>query len=208
MGEELKALLTRLRALSSPEDGDEGETEPERSNPPLPTAPRSFQDTLSAILGQDVNVQSLPSLAGRSGLATPVLPNTILTEPEFAGDDPASRFTQGHELGHLLDFKDAIPGEADIKSRLGGGNLEDHVAHAGLRSLQQMLGIVREDPRISEQFADEFEGALSSFQRGEEPQTRTEAQLHRFIRSRLAEFDNRRAKRMQMARDATAIGGR
>lgn len=184
--------------------------------PTPPTAPSSFRDTLSAILGDDVNIQQLPSLAGRSGLATPALPNTIMTEPEFAGDDPASRFTQGHELGHLLDFRDAIPEEEQIKSSLEPG--EDEVEHAGFRQFQRMLGIVKEDPAISEQFADEFESALSSFQQGDEPQTRTEAQLHRFIRRRLGAFEKERAQQLRRARqqavgstarrDATAIGGR
>ena len=179
---------------------------PQDPGVPIPTAPSSFRDTLSAILGRQINVRSLPSLGESAALTNRFAPSTILVEDDRAED----RSVMSHELGHLIDFANVLDSEDRVKELLEQEDLTEEeknrlVANRGIREAAYRLGLLREDPVVTEQFADEFEGALLDPEvRGAEPDE-VRRRLQNMIDERLERFQRRQRAKTRTVRDATAI---
>lgn len=115
-----------------------------------------------------------------------------------------------HELGHLIDFANVLDSEDRVKELLEQEDLTEEeknrlVANRGIREAAYRLGLLREDPVVTEQFADEFEGALLDPEvRGAEPDE-VRRRLQNMIDERLERFQRRQRAKTRTVRDATAI---
>lgn len=207
MDPELRELLRRLRASGS---GDGQRDAPNDSPLPAHLAdPRSFRDTLSAILARPLQQHSVPLPSGVAGMATPMTPQTVFTAPEFEDN----RFILSHELGHLVDFAD-VTDEETIKNAfpdLSEGERDRAVVGRFLRELGHSAGL-RGDPTKSEQFADLFADAVEDVSSGRTPDQGLSPKMEEalssltdFIRERLAQANRRRRAQARVLPDATAV---
>lgn len=156
---------------------------------PKYTQPQSLKDTLKTILGSEKGLEFEEAgsvLLGREAAAGtfPFAPNKVFTKPEFKDN----RFVLAHEVGHLVDFADILPNEAEIKAILEArpeeeGERDRLIANRTLREGAHRLGILKEDPLVSERFVNEFETALNRLE--DKPADEVQRKLREFIQDRL-----------------------